>query len=65
MTGVQTCALPISDDTGTKEGILLLADLSSMELHDYEIAGAFAVDYLFILHREPGGEWVVVNWGYT
>lgn len=54
-----------TDDTGTKEGILLLADLSSMELHDYEIAGAFARDYLFILHREPGGEWVVVNWGYT
>ena len=53
------------DDTGTKERILLLADLSSMELHHYEIAGAYAWDYLFILQREPGGEWVVVNWGYT
>ena len=53
------------DDTGTKEGILLLADLSSMELHDYEIAGTYAKDYLFILYREPGGEWVVANWGYT
>ncbi|MBR6666930.1 MAG: hypothetical protein IKL25_00975 [Clostridia bacterium] len=53
------------DETGTKEGILLLADLSSMELHDYEIAGAFARDYIFILYREPGGEWVVANWGYT
>ena len=54
-----------TDDTGTKEGILLLADLSSMELHDYEIAGTYAKDYLFILYREPGGEWVVANWGYT
>lgn len=54
-----------TDDTGDKEGILLLADLSSMMLHHYEIAGALAKDYLFILHREPGGEWVVVNWGYT
>lgn len=54
-----------TDETAAKEGILLLADLSSMELHDYEIAGAYARDYIFILHREPGGEWVVVNWGYT
>ena len=36
-----------------------------MELHDYEIAGTYAKDYLFILYREPGGEWVVANWGYT
>lgn len=54
-----------TDETGRKEGILLLADLSSMALHHCEIAGAYARDYLFYLHREPGGEWVVVNWGYT
>ena len=54
-----------TDETGQREGILLLADLSSMELHHYEIAGEYACDYLFYLHREPGGEWVVVNWGYT
>ena len=54
-----------TDDSGTKEGILLLADLSSMELYLYEIAGALARDYIFILQREPGGQWVVVNWGYT
>ena len=54
-----------TDDTGMKEGILLLADLSSMELHHYEIAGAYARNYIFILQREPGGEWIVVNWGYT
>lgn len=54
-----------TDDAGTKEGILLLADLSSMELHDFEIAGYIAKDYIFILHREPGGEWTVANWGYT
>ncbi len=54
------------DETGQKEGILLFADLNSMELWDYEIAGyAIARDYLFILYREPGGEWVVGNWGYT
>lgn len=54
-----------TDESGMRERILLLADLSSMELHHYEIAGAYARDYLFILQREPGGEWVVVNWGYT
>lgn len=47
------------------EGILLYTDLSSMELWDFEIAGRLAKDYLFILYREPGGEWVVRNWGYT
>ena len=37
-----------------------------MALWDYEIAGyGVAKDYLFILYREPGGEWVVANWGYT
>lgn len=54
-----------TDDTGTLEGILLLADLSSMEMVHHEIAGILAKDYIFILHREPGGEWEVVNWGYT
>ncbi len=55
-----------TDDTGTLEGILLFADLNSMELWDYEIAGyGVAKDYLFILYREPGGEWYVANWGYT
>ena len=55
-----------TNETGTKEGILLFADLNSMELWDYEIAGyGIAKDYLFILYREPGGEWVVGNWGYT
>ena len=54
-----------TDETGAKEGILLLADLSSMELHDHEIGGSLARDYIFILQRDPGGEWVVVNWGYT
>ena len=54
-----------TDESGMMERILLLADLSSMELHHYEIAGAYARDYIFILQREPGGEWVVVNWGYT
>ena len=54
------------DETGQKEGILLFADLNSMELWDYEIAGyGVAKDYLFILYREPGGEWYVANWGYT
>ena len=54
------------DENGQKEGILLFADLNSMELWDYEIAGyGVAKDYLFILYREPGGEWVVCNWGYT
>ena len=54
------------DETGQKEGILLFADLNSMELWDYEIAAnAIAKDYLFILYREPSGEWVVSNWGYT
>ena len=53
------------EETGKLEGVCLFADLSSMELYDYEIAGAFAVDYLFILYREPGGEWTVANWGYT
>lgn len=54
------------DETGQKEGILLFADLNSMELWDYEIAGhAVAKNYLFILYREPGGEWYVANWGYT
>lgn len=47
------------------EDILFYADLSSMELWDFEIAGRIARDYLFILYREPGGEWVVRNWGYT
>lgn len=55
-----------TDETGAQEGILLLADLSSMELWDFEITGfGVAKDYLFHLYREPGGEWVVVNWGYT
>lgn len=54
------------DETGQKEGILLFADLSSMELWDFEIAGyGIARDYMFYLQRESGGEWVVVNWGYT
>lgn len=54
------------DETGQKEGILLFADLNSMELWDFEIAGySIARDYMFYLQREPGGEWVVVNWGYT
>ena len=54
------------DESGQKEGILLFADLNSMELWDYEIAGyGIAKDYLFILYRVPGGEWVVSNWGYT
>lgn len=54
-----------TDESGEKEGILLFADLSSMALHHYEIAGEYARDYQFYLRREPGGEWVVVNWGYT
>jgi hypothetical protein len=54
------------DETGRLEGMLLYADLNSMEMWDYEIAGyGVAKDYLFILYREPGGEWVVANWGYT
>ena len=54
------------DETGQREGICLFADLNSMALWDYEIAGyGVAKDYLFILYREPGGEWVVGNWGYT
>ena len=54
------------DEDGKLEGICLFADLSSMMLYDYEIAGyGVARDYLFILYREPGGEWVVANWGYT
>lgn len=54
----------IWDEDGL-EGILFYTDLSSMELWDFEIAGRLAKDYLFILYREPGGEWVVGNWGYT
>lgn len=55
-----------TDEAGQKEGILLFADLSSMEMWDYEIAGyGVAKDYQFYLYREPGGEWVVGNWGYT
>ncbi len=54
-----------TDDAGEREGILLLADLSSMELWHFEIGGPLTTDYIFILHREAGGEWVVVNWGYT
>lgn len=55
-----------TDETGQKEGILLFADLSSMELWDFEIAGdGVARDYLFYFYREPGGEWIVANWGYT
>lgn len=55
-----------TDETGQKEGILLFADLNSMEMWDYEIAGyGVARDYQFYLYREPGGEWVVGNWGYT
>lgn len=54
-----------TDDTGTREGILLLADLSSMELYHFEIGGSLARDYIFILYREPGGQWEVCNWGYT
>lgn len=54
------------DEPGQKEGFLLFADLSSMELWDFEIAGqGIATDYLFYLYRDPGGEWVVANWGYT
>ena len=54
------------DEEGKLEGICLFADLSSMMLYDYEIAGyGVARDYLFILYREPGGEWAVANWGYT
>ena len=54
------------DETGHLEGMLLFADLNSMELWDYEIAGhAVAKDYLFVLYREPGGKWYVANWGYT
>ena len=53
------------DETGEKQVILLLADLSSMALHHYEIAGALARDYQFYLYREPGGEWYVGNYGYT
>lgn len=54
------------DENGKMEGILLFADLNSMELWNYEIAGyGVAKDYLFILYREPGGEWYVANWGYT
>lgn len=51
--------------TDGMEDILFYTDLSSMELWDFEIAGRLAKDYLFILYREPGGEWVVRNWGYT
>lgn len=47
------------------ESILLYADLSSMELWDFEIAGSIAKDYLFILYRTAEGGWVVSNWGYT
>lgn len=54
-----------TDDAGEREGILLLADLSSMQLWHFEISGSLATDYIFILQREPGGEWAVVNWGYT
>lgn len=54
------------DETGQLEGILLFADLNSMELWDYEIAGyGIARNYQFYLYREPGGEWYVANWGYT
>ena len=54
------------DETGQKDGVLLFADLSSMELWDFEIAGhGIATDYLFYLYRDPSGEWVVANWGYT
>lgn len=52
------------DEDGA-EGILFYTDLSSMALWDFEIAGRLARDYLFILYREPGGEWRVRNWGYT
>lgn len=54
-----------TDETGTKEGILLLADLSSMELYHFEIGGPLTRDYIFLLYREPGGQWQVCNWGYT
>lgn len=50
---------------GSTEGILFYTDLSSMELWDFEIAGRLAMDYQFVLYREPNGEWVVRNWGYT
>ncbi len=54
------------DEEDHLEGMLLFADLNSMELWDYEIAGhAVAKDYLFVLYREPGGKWYVANWGYT
>lgn len=55
-----------TDETGEFEGILLLADLGSMELWNCELAGyGVAQDYIFILYREPGGEWYVANGGYT
>lgn len=47
------------------ESILLYADLSSMELWDFEIAGRLAKDYQFFLQRDQDGKWVVSNWGYT
>lgn len=52
------------DKEGKLEGILLYADLTSMELWDMEI-GYIARDYQFILYREAGGEWYVGNYGYT
>lgn len=47
------------------ESILLYADLSSMELWDFEIAGSMAKDYQFYLQRDQDGGWVVSDWGYT
>lgn len=47
------------------ESILLYADLSSMELWDFEIAGRLAKDYQFVLQRDQDGKWVVSSWGYT
>ena len=48
-----------------REGVKLFADLSSMNLYEFEIAAyGIAREYRFILYREKGGEWQVGNWGY-
>ena len=44
--------------------MILYCDLNHIGLYDYEIGGAVAGDYEYVVRRVPGGEWELCNWGY-
>jgi|GEM_PF-4032967 len=55
---------PDSSSTDDDVRLRFYCDISMISLHDYEIAGEVAEDYIYTLFRTTSGSWMVCNYGY-